>query len=137
MENQHLGIANLPYQTWGELFTPEEALKIGTIFRELNKPFFSSDTTPDLSFGNVPSGSSPKTDLEYDRECLMTKINEVSFLLDDLTLYLDTHPEDQEALNLYKDFSIKRKEFKKKFAADFYPLTRDCILDCNVNDLLK
>ncbi len=127
MENKNLGIASVPCQTWGELYTQNEALKIGTIFKDLNKPFFAADTAP------TPQDSSPNTVQKEDRERLMAELNEVSFILDDLTLYLDTHAEDQNALNLYKETSKKRDEIKKDFSRRYYPLTRDCILDCDEN----
>lgn len=129
MQNQNLGIASVPYQTWGDLFTPEEALKIGTIFKELDMPFFAADTTTN----NIPTNTNPNLSPEGDREFLLTKINETGFLLDDLTLYLDTHAEDPNALSLFREFSNKRNELKKEFAKSFYPLTRDCILECNGN----
>ncbi|MFT4146896.1 MAG: spore coat associated protein CotJA, partial [Mobilitalea sp.] len=40
MSDNHLAIANIPIQKWGELYSDEEALNIGTIFHDLNKPFF-------------------------------------------------------------------------------------------------
>ena len=35
------------------------------------------------------------------REMLLKKINEVSFAVDDILLFLDTHPDCQEALSEY------------------------------------
>lgn len=35
-----LGIASVPKQQWGELYNLQEALKNGTIFKELDMPFF-------------------------------------------------------------------------------------------------
>ena len=44
---EYLAIASVPVQSWGGLFTPEEALRTGTIFQDLNKPFFAaSDSRP-------------------------------------------------------------------------------------------
>lgn len=127
MENTHLGIASVPYQNRGDLFTLEEALKVGTVFKELNKPFFAAPIVSDSSGGNIHSTlSSPKD----EHSSLLTNIQQISFFLDDLTLYLDTHAKDQEALTLYKDFSQKRADMKKQFADQFYPLTRDCIAAC-------
>lgn len=34
-----LGIASVPMQTWGEVYRPEAAFRIGTIFPELNMPY--------------------------------------------------------------------------------------------------
>ena len=35
---------------------------------------------------------------------LMMRITEISFAMDELRLYLDTHPEDKEALELYQNY---------------------------------
>ncbi|MGM9681217.1 MAG: spore coat associated protein CotJA [Eubacteriales bacterium] len=36
-----LAMAYLPYQKWGGLYEPAEALQNATLFRELNKPFLA------------------------------------------------------------------------------------------------
>ncbi|MCI8886859.1 MAG: spore coat protein CotJB [Hungatella sp.] len=67
-----------------------------------------------------------------DRNALLKEINEVSFFLDDLRLYLDTHPVDANALNLYQEKHEKRLQLLKQYAQDFEPLTCHCInLDSN------
>lgn len=38
------------------------------------------------------------------------RMSAVSFALDDLRLYLDTHPEDEEALRLYGNYSEERNK---------------------------
>ena len=40
---------------------------------------------------------------KYSREQLMNTINEVSFAVDDIKLYLDTHPDDEKALDFFKE----------------------------------
>ena len=40
-------------------------------------------------------------DNNMDRMQLMQKIGEASFMVNDLTLYLDTHPTDQGALKAF------------------------------------
>ena len=37
----------------------------------------------------------------HSREQLLNMVNEVSFAVDDIKLYLDTHPEDEEALAFF------------------------------------
>ncbi|MGL6198011.1 MAG: spore coat associated protein CotJA [Lachnospiraceae bacterium] len=36
-----LGIASVPCQKWGELYDLKTAIKAGTIFKDLDKPFFA------------------------------------------------------------------------------------------------
>lgn len=62
-----------------------------------------------------------------DRNALLMQISENSFLLDDLRLYLDTHPLDTDALELYGQHAAQRKQLLKQFADEFEPLTCDCI----------
>ena len=63
------------------------------------------------------------------RNQLLQKINEVSFALDDILLYLDTHPEDQDALAVFRDAVRQRKQTLSEFAEQFYPLTPDCMAE--------
>lgn len=62
-----------------------------------------------------------------DRNTLLKEINEISFALDDLTLYLDTHPADSQALDEFSLKQAKRKELLETFAKHFEPLTRNCV----------
>ena len=41
---------------------------------------------------------------DYDR------LGAISFALDDLRLYLDTHPDDEDALRLYGDYTEERNK---------------------------
>lgn len=62
-----------------------------------------------------------------DRIQLLKQINEVSFTVDDLTLYLDTHPLDEKALDYCSQMMAQRKQLLKTFADEFEPLTRNCV----------
>lgn len=67
-----------------------------------------------------------------DRNSVLKEINEVSFFLDDLRLYLDTHPLETKALELYQKNHEKRLLLLKQYAGEFEPLTCHCIdLDSN------
>lgn len=173
MSNQeHLAIASVPVQSWGELYEQGQALSIGTIFRELDKPFFVSEQ----DFGNIPrscpsqrpgeckdhdraqqskespsaaeqpekraDGSSVTETVEKQiesqeqqkREDRMLQVMEVSFMLDDIRLYMDTHPQDEQGLKFLKQTVQKRKELLKEFAKQYYPLTVDCMADLYENN---
>lgn len=125
MQETHLAIASVPVQQWGELYEDKEALRIGTIFQDLNKPFFASEIDK-----KDARAAAPKSEEQREREELLTKIMEAGFVLDDLTLYLDTHMDDSQALQMYQEKTAKRNELKQQFASKFYPLTRDCIVYC-------
>ena len=66
---------------------------------------------------------------KYSREQLMDTINEVSFAVDDIKLYLDTHPDDKKALEFFKEKVMIRNEALKEYAAQYGPLTIDTAED--------
>ncbi|WP_181995768.1 spore coat protein CotJB [Clostridium sp. AM58-1XD] len=141
MKKEHLAIASVPCQEWGPLYPEGRALKVGTIFEDLNKPFFAADgavgeteTTPATAIGGMLKNSPIVSAADRERNELLQKIDETSFVLDDLILYLDTHPEDKEALKLYNEKNKIRMELKKEFAEKFYPLARDCMTVCEKAD---
>lgn len=131
MSENHLAIANVPIQQWGELYTQEEALNVGTIFQDLNMPFYAAEsataTTNTIASG-LQSLGIPKE--QKDREQLLTQITQISFFLDDLTLYLDTHETDVKALTLFKEKAQECAELRKEFAQKFYPLGKLCVPYC-------
>ena len=45
-----------------------------------------------------------------NRKELMDHINQTSFAVDDVKLYLDTHPCDEEALAFFREYSRLRNE---------------------------
>ncbi len=59
------------------------------------------------------------------REQLLKQIDEVSFTLYDLLLFLDTHPCDEDAMACYRRHVGTRKQLLKEFAEKFGPLTPD------------
>jgi hypothetical protein len=130
MSDNNLAIASVPIQKWGELYNEVDALNIGTIFYDLNKPFFAAEA--------VAESKSPianQNEANSEREELMTKINQIGFYLDDLTLYLDTHETDTQAIQLYNHKVKEYAELRTQFAQQYYPLSRLCIPFCiNRND---
>ena len=62
---------------------------------------------------------------QYDKKKLLNYIDTVSFALIDTTLYLDTHPNDQKAINHFNQYQKARKQALKEYARNFEPLTID------------
>ena len=54
---------------------------------------------------------------------LMKAIMEADFMATDLKLYLDIHPDDTRALELYRDAVRQYKACKATFEDTFYPIT--------------
>lgn len=63
--------------------------------------------------------------MDRDQVCLLKQIMEVSFVLDETALYLNTHPCDERALRLHNVYSQKLKELKSIYQAKYGPLTSD------------
>ena len=58
-----------------------------------------------------------------DRCTLLQQINEISFVVNDLNLYLDTHPTDASALEEFSQAMAKRRQLLDAFAKEYEPLT--------------
>lgn len=56
-------------------------------------------------------------------EDLMRAIMEADFFALDLRLYLNTHPDDSRALEMYREACRQYKACKAAFEDSFYPLT--------------
>lgn len=63
-----------------------------------------------------------------DRKCrkdLLQWINAVSFAVVEAQLFLDTHPDDQEALAYFHEYSNLRNQALEEYAKYYGPLTID------------
>ena len=58
-------------------------------------------------------------------EDLMRAIMEADFFAQDLKLYLDTHPDDTRAVEMFREAVRQSKACKAAFEDSFYPLTAD------------
>ena len=64
-----------------------------------------------------------------NRDQLLMRVYETGFALDDILLYLDTHPQDPDGLQMVKQMARERKKLLGQFAGKCYPLTFDCMAD--------
>ncbi|WP_186577833.1 spore coat protein CotJB [Aquibacillus kalidii] len=53
---------------------------------------------------------------------LLEEIQAVDFVIVELNLYLDTHPQDYEAIKQYNSYTYESKKLKKHFEKQFGPL---------------
>ena len=60
---------------------------------------------------------------------LKTFIDEVSFAIDDLVLFLDTHPCNEEALECYREYRKMLTEAMEEYAKKYGPLKKDMVMD--------
>lgn len=120
MCNDDLAISSIKIQEFNpeKLYEAETALKHGTIFSELNKTFFATD---DLETTNHLDCKCPKD------EIALYELSYISFVLDDLILFIDTHPSDTKALKMLNEYLDKKMTLLDDFAKNYYPLTRSTI----------
>ena len=58
-----------------------------------------------------------------ERENLLNQWQQYNFALVDLNLYLDTHPNDTNAIKLYNNYNNILKQISKKYESMYGPLT--------------
>ena len=83
-----------------------EALSNGTLFPGLNLPFHLQ----------AESSSVPSTPL--------SELQALEFVVLELGMYLDTHPDDTEAFTLFKQYAAMEKAAKAAYESKFGPLTK-------------
>lgn len=88
-KNRKVGMVNVEMQEIDEIFESESALRAGTLFPELHKPM---------------NGYCP-----YDGNCGTCK-QQAAFAAWELRLYLNTHPNDKEALALFRKLCKEAEE---------------------------
>ncbi|MCI8608893.1 MAG: spore coat protein CotJB [Firmicutes bacterium] len=57
-----------------------------------------------------------------NREEMLRKVQEADFVLYDVSLFLDTHPDNQAALNFFKEYQAYYTEVVSDYEAAFGPL---------------
>ena len=117
---EQLAMASVPKQQWCEPYDWCTALKEGTIFPCLNMPFFKAP----LGDSNVKPCSTSPLSTQIDREEVFSELDCISFALNDLTLYLDTHPDCEHGLPLFYELLEQRLNLLSDCANSYYPLTQ-------------
>ena len=87
----------------------------------------SRNANPTSREPNIPPRHVRKEEIPNDVSCkeLMKALMEADFMAQDLKLYLDTHPDDMRALDMYREAVRQYKACKAAFEDTFYPLTAD------------
>lgn len=87
------------------------------------------DNRQSINYRNANSSGSASVPCKKD---LLDRINMVSFAVNEATLFLDTHPRDQEALMYFQKYRKLRKEALEEYATLYGPLTIDCATDSSI-----
>ena len=106
-----LAIGYVPAQGEAEpRYESTKALARGTLFPGL-----------DLPLGNMVNQAAPNVP--------MAELMAIEFAAHDLSLYLDTHPEDVEAFAVYRDLLRLSEEGAKRYAARYGPICKTDMID--------
>lgn len=60
-----------------------------------------------------------------NKEQMLKDIGILDFIVVELTLYLDTHPQDRDAMEYFNYYNRIRMQMKRDFSKTYYPLTTD------------
>jgi spore coat protein JB len=60
-----------------------------------------------------------------EKSALLKRVQICDFTLDEVGLFLDTHPEDQAALAYYKKHQMLKKEAMEQYQMKYGPLTAE------------
>ena len=102
-----LAMAYVPMQeSVKPVYNPAEALSRGTLFPGLDLPFMNMVNTGDLT--GTPLG----------------ELMALDFVAHELALYLDTHSDDTEAFEIYKNILSLAKTAHEKYVKLYGPLTK-------------
>ncbi len=105
-----LAVPYVPFQQTGsKKYSQSDALNNGTIFPGLNLPFHAKPVG-----GNVVNGP-------------LAELQALEFVLLELGLYLDTHQNDSEAFELYRQYSAMEAAAREQYEAANGPLLKRSI----------
>ena len=92
-----------------DLYSPYEGYMRGNAFRDQYIPY--KNYRPQ------------KINITSEKEEMLVNIGQYSFMAHEMNLYLDTHPNDREALNKFQEFRNKADELIKNYERKYGPLT--------------
>lgn len=99
--------AYVPMQRSGTVqYDRADALANGTLFPNLNLPFHL------------------KTNASKVPDSPLAALESLDFVVWEMALYLDTHPDDQEAFDLFKQYLQMHKQAKESYENTHGPLSR-------------
>lgn len=102
-----LAVPYVPFQQRGsQKYNQADALANGTVFPGLNLPFHMK-----AEAAGLPDNHS-------------TQLQALLFVVTELGLYLDTHRDDAEAFQLFKQYTTMAREAKQRYEEMHGPLTQ-------------
>lgn len=105
---------NLPKNKYEKIYNKRDDINLETGFFLGN--IFSDSYKPYKNY-------KPKKINAYsEQQKLLVKLQELDFILNDLNLYLDVHPNDTRVYEIFKNISIELDKIKKKYYDNYHVL---------------
>lgn len=98
-----------------DLFNPYEGYLKGNIFKKEYIPYKNYKV--------------PKVNINNEKDEMLFNIGEYCFMMHDLNLYLDTHPNDKESLNRFISYRDKVNELTTKYERKYGPICVKEVMD--------
>ena len=115
-----LALAYVPMQQSAQpAYESAEALRRGTLFPGLDLPFMNMVNTRDVT--DTP----------------LAELMAMCFVVHELQLYLDTHPDDREAFAVMKDVMALQQEAHGRYVKRYGPLLPADLAQCETFDWLE
>ena len=115
--NQGMNINQNISNSNNNVLDPTKGFTRGNMFANLYDPYKNYK----------PANLDPKNELD----AMLMSFQQYSFVLTDLNLYLDSYPNDRNALNLYKQYLNILKDIKDEYERKYGPLTCDSMNSIN------
>lgn len=90
------------------MYEPRKAVVRGTLYQGLDLPFMDLVNNKELNI-------TPKTELQT-----------LAFMVQELALYLDTHREDKEALEMYQAYQRMYHQATMEYGRQYGPMSHQC-----------
>lgn len=94
-----------------DLVNPKEGLERGNLFKNLYDPY------KNYQYASLNP--------QNEREELLFNVLKYKFAMNDLNLYLDTHPDNQNYIMLYNKYRDEEKKICNEYEKKYGPLTLD------------
>ena len=102
-----LAVPYVPFQQTGtKRYSQAEALSNGTLYPGLNLPFRAKSSGKAMD------------------QTPLTQLQALEFVIQELALYLDTHPDDAEAFELFRQYTAMERDARASYTANHAPLLR-------------
>ena len=91
-----------------DLFNPYEGFLAGNAFKDQYVPYKNYKVA--------------RVNINSEKEEMLFNIGEYAFMMHDMNLYLDTHPNNQEALSKFNEYRNKTNELITMYERKYGPL---------------